>query len=180
MVPTVLVPLFDYHARHWLLLQVDLRRRCVCVRFLPPSKAKDKHERKMLVDRVVKISSLKVVVALAVMKTDIYTNALMWDLIHVDFPQQDKYVMNFHLHIWYALCLISSNTNIPTMIWFYSGHDCGVFVMIFMDILALTLSAVVRCVVLLPIIDALHCEELCQFTYLCVHHLLLSCLPGHV
>jgi len=55
----MLVPLFDDHARHWLLLQVDLRLRCMCVYYsLHPSKAKDKHERKMLVDCAVKISSL--------------------------------------------------------------------------------------------------------------------------
>ncbi|KAJ8430119.1 hypothetical protein Cgig2_007092 [Carnegiea gigantea] len=55
----VVVPLFDDRARRWLLLQVDLRRRCMYVYdSLPPSKARDKHDRKMLVDRAVKISSL--------------------------------------------------------------------------------------------------------------------------
>ncbi|KAJ8423551.1 hypothetical protein Cgig2_007082 [Carnegiea gigantea] len=119
----VLVPLFDEHVRHWLLLQVDLHRRCMCVYdSLPPTKAKDMQERKLCIDRAVKISSLhhsplmprprfssnlKVAIALAVMKTDIYTDALTWDLVHVDYPQQDN------------------------------GHDCGVFVMIFIDLLAL-------------------------------------------
>ncbi|KAJ8446952.1 hypothetical protein Cgig2_006580 [Carnegiea gigantea] len=95
--------------------RVDLRRRCMCVYdSLPPSKVKDKHERKLCIDRA------KVVVALAVMKTDIYTDALMWDLIHVECPQQDKFVPRLQLHILYAI-----------------GHDYGVFVMIFMDVLAL-------------------------------------------
>ncbi|KAJ8420052.1 hypothetical protein Cgig2_015671 [Carnegiea gigantea] len=52
--------------------------------------------------------SHKVAVMLTVMKIDIYTGASMWDLIHVDCPQQDN------------------------------GHDCGVLVMIFMDLVALT------------------------------------------
>ncbi|KAJ8422968.1 hypothetical protein Cgig2_002717 [Carnegiea gigantea] len=39
----------------------------------------------------------KVPVALAVMKTDIYTDALTWDLIHVECPQQEKFVPHFQL-----------------------------------------------------------------------------------
>ncbi|KAJ8428046.1 hypothetical protein Cgig2_007623 [Carnegiea gigantea] len=60
----------------------------------------------------------KVAVTLTMMKTDIYAGALMWDLIHVDCPQQDKDVKDFHLQI--------------------CGHNCGVLAMIFMDLLALT------------------------------------------
>jgi len=55
----VLVPLFDERARHWLLLQVDLRHQCMCVYdSLPPTKAKDKHERKSCIDQAVKITYL--------------------------------------------------------------------------------------------------------------------------
>lgn len=52
----VLLSLFDDHAKHWLLLRVDLRQRCLCV--YDPSlivKVKDKQERRMLLDRAVKI-----------------------------------------------------------------------------------------------------------------------------
>ncbi|KAJ8423030.1 hypothetical protein Cgig2_021922 [Carnegiea gigantea] len=53
-------------------------------------------------------TKLKVAVALAVMKTDIYTDALMWEVIHVDFPQQDKYVKGFHLRICSPIGVLKS------------------------------------------------------------------------
>ena len=45
---------------------------------------------------------------------------------------------HFQLQILYALYLICTNTNIPTMVMVFNSHDCGVFVMIYMDVLALT------------------------------------------
>ena len=50
------------------------------------------------------------------MNTNIYTHALTWELIDVDYPHQNKYVKDFHSQIWYTLSLISRNTNIPTTI----------------------------------------------------------------
>jgi len=48
----VLLPLIDEHARHWLLLQADLQRRCFFVYdSCPASRGRDKEEQKLLVDR---------------------------------------------------------------------------------------------------------------------------------
>jgi len=51
----VLLPLYDDHARHWLLLRADLQERSFFVYdSCPASRASDKEERKLLVHRAVK------------------------------------------------------------------------------------------------------------------------------
>ncbi|KAJ8447331.1 hypothetical protein Cgig2_013108 [Carnegiea gigantea] len=57
------------------------------------------------------VDDKKVVASLALMRTDLYTDILTWEVIDADCPRQNN------------------------------GHDCGVFVMIFMDVLALNARA---------------------------------------
>jgi len=52
-----MLPLIDEHARHWLLLQADLQQQCFFVYdSCPASQGRDKEERKLLIDLVVKFS----------------------------------------------------------------------------------------------------------------------------
>ena len=54
--------MINEHARHWLLLQVDLRHRCFFVYdSYPAAQGTDKAERKLLVDRAVKFLLLSLI-----------------------------------------------------------------------------------------------------------------------
>uniref|UniRef100_A0A7C9AB45 Ubiquitin-like protease family profile domain-containing protein n=1 Tax=Opuntia streptacantha TaxID=393608 RepID=A0A7C9AB45_OPUST len=81
----VLLPLYDEHARHWLLLRADLQERSFFVYdSCPASRASDNEERKLLVHRA------STAVALPLMQSDLYGDALTWEKVDVDCPSQSK------------------------------------------------------------------------------------------
>ncbi|KAJ8446383.1 hypothetical protein Cgig2_019276 [Carnegiea gigantea] len=113
----VMLPLHDEHAWHWLLMAVNLQRRQFTVYdSLPPNRPDHQHKRTALVTRAVHPSIMsvlpvprhdKVAVSAPLMTVDTYTNIVGWPVLNLSCPTQ---------------------TN---------GYDCGVFVMRFMDVLAL-------------------------------------------
>ncbi|KAJ8426098.1 hypothetical protein Cgig2_001266 [Carnegiea gigantea] len=85
-VDTVMLPLYDDHARHWLLMVVDLRRRWFTVYdSLPPNWPDQQHKRAVLVTRA------KVAASVPLMKVDTYTDIVGWPILNPSCPTQTKY-----------------------------------------------------------------------------------------
>ena len=104
--------MFDDPAKHWLLLQVDLRERCFYVYdSLPAAKKQDSQRRQQLVNCAVNIlparplymmhhafcpvtSSLlclqKIVVGLSLMRGEHLGDVLTWEVMGADCPRQQK------------------------------------------------------------------------------------------
>ncbi|KAJ8429742.1 LOW QUALITY PROTEIN: hypothetical protein Cgig2_023131 [Carnegiea gigantea] len=115
------MPLLETTEGHWLLLVADLREWCFFVYDSLRSPA-NKNRREL-------VENARIALVLAFLPSTTYADAAQWEVVTPKCPEQRKTIVHDILQPGLFMYML------PFL--FHNGHDCGVFVMAYMELLSL-------------------------------------------